>query len=382
MYVLVLAEGEGIAESVIFCLRQCGINSLVIGPESGKALVLTKGCQKYFPFKNGAYISSPMKIINLINSVAYNFNPSIIVPTDSDSTMLLSSYKDHISIPLFPVPSRDIFDCLNNKWYFFQLLKRIGLPQPKTFLLEDVSALNKFELKFPLVSKQLCGRSGEDIYYFNNEDNLFNFLKGCEKKLLPMILQEYIPGYDIDLSVLSINGQIMAWSIQKWKEKGILQFINEPDILSLGQQLIHEIQYTGVAHFDLRYDNRDRAFKFIECNPRFWGSLKASYCCGVNFPCIGLQQVLYLLPKNSLKQYPPQDAFWMTFRGLLRSFKSRESFREITVDALKYSFNEIAELWFLNQQVEKFSPKTSQMLVSLYDKFCKKIDNHKSSFAQ
>lgn len=250
MNVLILAEGEGIAESVIFCLRQCGINSLVIGPESSKALVLAKGCQKYFPFKNGSYISSPMEIINLINSVAYNFNPSIIVPTDSDSTMLLSSYKDHISIPLFPVPSKDIFDCLNNKWYFSQLLKRLGLPHPNTFLLEDVSALNTHELKFPLVSKQLCGRRGEDIYYFNNKDDLLNFLKGCEKKLLPMILQEYIPGYDIDLSVLSIDGQIMAWSIQRWKEKGILQFINEPDILSLGQQLIHEIQYATRGRFE------------------------------------------------------------------------------------------------------------------------------------
>ncbi len=374
MIAIVLAEGEYIAASVIYCLYKCGVNSLVIGSESVSSLVLLKGCQKFLSFKHGTYTSYPMELIDLINFIAYKYKPLIVIPTGSVSVQFLSSYKDHISITVFPVPSMDMFDNLNNKWKFSQLLKRIGLPQPDTYLLEESFSLDEVEFPLPLVSKQLCGRSGEDIYYLNNKESLLTFLKCNDKKLFPMILQEYIPGYDIDLSVLSLDGQIIAWTIQRWKEPGVLQFVKEMDILRLGQQLIHEIKFSGVAHFDLRYDKRDSCFKFIECNPRFWGSLKASCCCGVNFPYIGLQYVLRFLPNTSLNQNSPQDTLWMTFSGLLRSFKSWDGCRKITVPAVRSSLREIGELWFINYKIKNYIPKISLMLVSLYNKWVKKID--------
>lgn len=381
MIALVLAEGEEIAEGVIYCLYQGGINSLVIGPESSKTLILSKGCQKFFPIKYGTYVSSPMKLVNLINFVACKFNPLVVVPTGSDSIEFLSSYKDQVSSPVFPVPPIDVFDNLNNKWKFSRLLKKLGLPQPATCLLEEISSLKSLEFSHPIISKQLCGSSGEDIYYLHSKGDLLAFIKSCDEKLFPMIIQEYIPGYDIDLSVLSVDGQIAAWAIQRLVGKGILEFIDEPGILSLGQQLIHETKFSGVAHFDLRYDNRDGCFKFIECNPRFWGSLKASCHCGVNFPCIGLQHVLKLQPSISLNQ-SPQDNLWMNFSALLRSFKSWGTLRKVTLPVFRHSFKDIVKLWYFNYEVNKFSPKTSHMLVSLYDKLTKKIYNQEEAARQ
>lgn len=374
MIALVLAEGEVIAESVIYCLYQHGINSLVIGPESSSALILSKGCQKFFPFKREPYISYPMEFVDLINNIANKYKPLIVIPTGSDSVMFLASYKDRISIPVFPVPSIDVFEKLNNKWEFSQLLKKKGLSQPETFLLEDLSSLEEMEIPLPLVSKQLCGRSGEDIYYFYSKESFLTFLKDCDKNLFPMIIQEYIPGYDIDLSVFSVDGQLIAWSIQRLKANGILQFFNEPDVLRLGRQLIREVNFSGVAHFDLRYDEINMCFKFIECNPRFWGSLKASCFCGVNFPYIGLQHVLKLLDKSNLKQYSPQDSLWMSFRGLLKSLESLKGIRDITLPAVKYGFNEAGQLWFLNYKFSKYFPKASHLFISLFDKYSKKID--------
>lgn len=375
MIAFVLAEGESIAANIIHCLKQCGVYSFVIAPEASKALVLLKGCQKFFPLTHGTYIGSSSELIGLINVIANKYKPLIIIPTGSDSVQFLSSYKDHISIPVFPVPSIKTLENLNNKWKFSQLLKKIGLPQPRTMLLEETFSLDDLEFPLPAVSKQLCGSNGEDIYYLNSKDSLLTLLKSHNKNLLPMIIQEYIPGYDIDFSVLCLEGQIIAWTIQRWKEPGILQFVKEPDILILGQQLLQETKFSGVAHFDLRYDERDRSFKFIECNPRFWGSLRASSYCGVNFPCIGLQYILQLKNEILPNQYLQHDTLWMTFSGLLSSFKSWEGLSKITFSAIKESFKEIMDLWFLNYKARKYFPKTSLMFVNLYGKLIKKIDS-------
>jgi D-aspartate ligase len=44
------------------------------------------------------------------------------------------------------------------------------------------------------------------------------------------------------------------------------------------------LEWTGVAHLDLRVDGRSGAVTVIEANPRFWGSVLGSLHAGVNFP--------------------------------------------------------------------------------------------------
>ena len=47
---------------------------------------------------------------------------------------------------------------------------------------------------------------------------------------------------------------------------------------------IKALNYSGVAHIDLRYDVKDKTYKIIDVNTRFWGSLTGSQIVGVNFP--------------------------------------------------------------------------------------------------
>jgi predicted ATP-grasp superfamily ATP-dependent carboligase len=50
--------------------------------------------------------------------------------------------------------------------------------------------------------------------------------------------------------------------------------------------MVNEFNWSGIIHIDLRYDEYDKQIKVIEMNPRFWGSLPASFFAGVNFPYI------------------------------------------------------------------------------------------------
>ena len=46
---------------------------------------------------------------------------------------------------------------------------------------------------------------------------------------------------------------------------------------------MHTLNWSGLAHIDLRFDQATGTFKVIEINGRFWGSVDASMLAGVNF---------------------------------------------------------------------------------------------------
>ena len=77
------------------------------------------------------------------------------------------------------------------------------------------------------------------------------------------------------------------------------------------------LNYSGVAHVDLRFDQNDGEFKVIEVNTRFWGSLDASLFAGVNFP------YLYaLVSLNETFERPNYDFIeYSSLAGVYKRFK-------------------------------------------------------------
>ena len=76
--------------------------------------------------------------------------------------------------------------------------------------------------------------------------------------------------------------------MQKYINPYTIQFFTSEKLLDLGRRIVAATNYEGVACFDLRIDERDNSMKFIECNPRFWNSLRASWRNGVNFVELGI----------------------------------------------------------------------------------------------
>ncbi len=97
---------------------------------------------------------------------------------------------------------------------------------------------------------------------------------------------------DIDLSVLALKGEIVAWTVQSWNEDKILEFSVNARCCALGREIIARTNFHGLAHFDMRIDDRDGTIKIIECNPRFWSSVAASMWQGTNFTELGVEAVM------------------------------------------------------------------------------------------
>jgi biotin carboxylase len=52
----------------------------------------------------------------------------------------------------------------------------------------------------------------------------------------------------------------------------------------LGIKLLKALNWYGVAMVEFKMDPRDGKLKFLEINPRFWGSLPLAIASGVDFP--------------------------------------------------------------------------------------------------
>ena len=101
-----------------------------------------------------------------------------------------------------------------------------------------------------------------------------------------------------------------------------IQFLYNDQVYKLIENLIKSLNWTGVAHIDLRYDDVEKNFKVIEINPRFWASIEASKEVGVNFPylyCLTSLGIKYNIPKYKFEKYANN-------RGIMKVIKSKFSF--------------------------------------------------------
>ena len=60
-----------------------------------------------------------------------------------------------------------------------------------------------------------------------------------------------------------------------------VEFLYEDKLLKSVMILIKPLNWSGITHIDMRYDEKTNNFKVIEINPRFWSSIEASLFAGV-----------------------------------------------------------------------------------------------------
>jgi predicted ATP-grasp superfamily ATP-dependent carboligase len=214
-----------------------------------------------------------------------------------------------------------------------------NLPCPKSIIIKTNEFTKTDELNFPIVIKPVLGfRNGKGINFFESLNDVNSFFnRNIVNKLY--LAQEYIEGYDIDCSVLCKDGEILVYTIQKGNLQGKskfepnigVEFLYKEQLYHIVEKLMKSLNWSGIAHIDLRYDINDDAYKVIEINARFWLTVDLSLLAGVNFP--------YLYCLSSLKKEfsIPQTNFasFLTLKGLVKKIKINPLF----VFKFKYIFN-------------------------------------------
>lgn len=209
-------------------------------------------------------------------------------------------------VQCFPMCEPELFEQLYDKWRFATLLEELSLPGPRTALIRCAEDLERCDIKPPAIVKPTQGEAGFGIETVSTFVEMRSIVEAwADLQENPLVLQSYIPGSDIDLSLLADQGRCVAWTIQQRAENGVMRFCDRSDVLELGQELAQRTGYHGVMHLDMRIDRRNGRVVFIESNPRFWGSLCYSVWTGVNFLDLGLR---LMEGEDVARQFSPVDA--------------------------------------------------------------------------
>lgn len=239
-------------------------------------------------------VSASTSLVDGVNALCMEEQIGIIVAADTRGTRLLHRIEPQLSasVRCFPMCRQQVFEQLYDKARFAALLEDLGLPGPKTRLIRNEDELQKLDLGAPIMLKPTQGEGGRGIVKLSDRQRLLEVaaerLEGDGNTLL---LQQFVPGRDVDISLLAHDGRCVAWTQQERRAPGRMRFLADDRALKLAQHLVKATGYHGVMHLDMRLDAKSDELLFIEANPRFWGSLCYSVWNGVNFLDLGIRMM-------------------------------------------------------------------------------------------
>lgn len=233
-----------------------------------------------------------MKSLDMINDFCEVHKIEVVIPADMEALNELNVMRAKLSSPLLLLDNKSKIDLLNDKDAFYEWMQMHKIPTPSTQLITKISDLDSGRV-FPLVIKPTNEGGGNGVRILNSVAELSQHLSsGLPFTKPPLIAQNYVKGTDIDVSILAKNGSIIAYTIQKWHDKGILEFIENDEAREIAADIVNLLHYSGLAHFDMRIDEKTNKVYMLECNPRIWGSIAASYMMGVDFIKLGIEATL------------------------------------------------------------------------------------------
>lgn len=292
--VLLLSNQPGLATSVLYCLRGMNAKIVAVGNQRMRFLRWSRFCKTFIniDFLN----AEPAALTTAIDTLVSEHGLDIVLAGDHDAQLALTRVRNKVAAPCFPMPTEKVFATVNDKWSFRNLCEELDVPTPRTVLMADKSELDIDRLEaafgFPLVVKPTNEGDGDGVVIAENRaDLLKRVVDNPDYRFRPLIAQEYIPGEDLDLSILAVDGEVIASAVQS-KMRDEVVFREHADLVDAGLRLAKATGFSGVAHFDARLDGATGRLALIECNARFWASIAHAHWCGVNFVELGVKHAL------------------------------------------------------------------------------------------
>jgi predicted ATP-grasp superfamily ATP-dependent carboligase len=288
--VALLASGPPISLKVLYCLHAMGVKTDVLDLGDNVSMArYSRYRRRYKKLEPGA-TNGNFDAEETARALAVYLKDNDIdgvVGGDILATASINAMRPWLGGALiFPSSDFKTLQMLDDKWEFQQFMVENGIPCPRSILIkrnEDL-AMVEASLGFPVIAKPLRGESSHGVVRIENIDTLRRHLRADSKYTrLPLLVQEFCPGQDADISFLAHEGRIQCHTLHTRTGGCTLEFIRNDAVYEVAVRIAKAAHYTGVANIDVRIDPATNAVKVLECNPRFWYTLQASLWRGLNF---------------------------------------------------------------------------------------------------
>ena len=260
-------------------------------------------------------------LVNTVEEIAGTHD--VLVPISTLSIEIVAQHASYLAPKIqFCVPDLRRFREANDKSTTTSIAKSIGIPVPETYHDIDPETIEEWsrdaKVTFPLVVKFSDDR--RDTLW--NPADRYRIVRSSKELALEYrrmhavgdhpLIQEYIqgPGYGF-FSLGGESGQpLITFCHKRLREYPIsggpstfCESIYDKRLIDLGTKMLTTLKLKGVAMVEVKLDQQSNEYKFLEINPRFWGSLPLALHCGVNFPSYLVQMALGITPRMEF-DYP------------------------------------------------------------------------------
>ncbi len=283
---LVVGKSKYVVLAVLQAIRSfTDAQTLVIGDEETSSMRWSSLCTEKLAIRFDG--TSDLAFVGMVNRLARDCPGTILLPVDCDGIRLVHRVRHQLQVDIAPIPSPQNLETFDDKWLFHQFCTAHGLRVPATRFvgakekLDYAEIAQEFSVPFVVKPTNMAGSMGVKVVT-GREDFEANILFNPAYDYNSLIVQRYVDGTDIDLSLLADHGTVSAFAIQRIAGARI-EFLPDPYLEMVAATICSLSGYDGVMHIDARIDRNTGTVYLIEANPRFWASLAASVVCGINF---------------------------------------------------------------------------------------------------
>ena len=187
----------------------------------------------------------------------------------------------------------------------------LGIDYPWSFHPRDADEVERLDCRFPVILKPAC-RVGL------NEFTRAKAWKADDRATLAalyrraasfvgkdgVVIQEWIPGNgesQFSYAGLWNHGEAVASLVARrvrqhpvdfGRSSTFVETVEQTEVEALAGRFLKSLDYTGVAEVEFKFDRRDRRFKLLDVNGRFWTWIGLGHLAGVDFPYLAWRQAV------------------------------------------------------------------------------------------
>jgi predicted ATP-grasp superfamily ATP-dependent carboligase len=235
----------------------------------------------------------------------------LLIPT-SDSTLVAvarnkSELQKHYVVAC---PDWEVVERYIDKNITYELAKSAGVPTPRTFEVgAEQQAMDCGDIQYPClvkpnVSHLFSKRFGTKMFLVNNREELSSAIEEATAAKHDVGIQEFIPGADSEganYNAYFWDGQpLVEFTARKIRSAPpqtgsprVLISKKMPEVLEAGRKILRAMSFNGYACTEFKRDPRDGVYKLIEVNGRHNMSSTLSTGCGINFPLLEYNHLMF-----------------------------------------------------------------------------------------
>lgn len=278
-------------------LAKQGYEMYALGEPGTEPLVShSKACKGVFPVPQKEEVPFVEGLLNVLEK-----NPmDVFIPVGFPVTRFTCLHEESIGeLTRLAIPTAHQEQMAGDKFVSNLLAIRTGVGAPKTIRISSMDELEPAgkELGFPLILK---GARETGLGIVAKAESLESLRQTYEDLMERFgltrpedwpLLQEFIPGWGCGFFAIYDKGEckrvFMHRRVREYPATGgascCAESFRDPELERSGRALLNELKWHGVAMVEFRFDERDKQFKLIEINPKFWGSLELALAVGADF---------------------------------------------------------------------------------------------------